>query len=154
MSSRRTDNDERYILDICDHVLGEKAERQFTFEFLVGCPGKNGRCARLPVDACYKKLDLVIEYRETQHAQSRRFFDKPEKLTCCGCHRGEQRKLYDERRRRKLPENGIRLIELNYQLFEVLQGKLKRNAVADERTSAAKAAIHLGASSARLKPCP
>jgi hypothetical protein len=132
MSKRRTDHDEAYVIDICDRVLGQKAERQYTFEFLVGCPGKNGRCARLPVDAYYRTLDLVIEYRETQHDQSNTFFDKPGKLTCCGCHRGEQRKLYDGRRRIKLPENGIRLIELDYHLFEVLQGKLKRNAVADE----------------------
>jgi hypothetical protein len=132
MSRRRTDHDEKYVIDICDRLLGRLAERQKKFPFLVGCPGKNGHCASLPVDAYYSDLDLVIEYRESQHSELTEFFDKPGKLTCCGCHRGQQRKLYDERRRSKLPENGIDLIELEYHLFEHSRGRLLRNASNDE----------------------
>jgi hypothetical protein len=111
------DKDEHYILDICDKVLGLTSARQHKFDFLLGDLGKNGKPRKLPVDSYYDKLKLVIEYCERQHTESVAHFDKPNKMTISGVHRGDQRKIYDERRRQVLPQNGIKLIELSYSDF-------------------------------------
>lgn len=110
--------DEEYILHLCDEILGYKSLRQHRFDFLRGDPGINGRMTMLPVDAYYKQLNLVIEYREKQHTVEVEFFDKFDKLTVSGVHRGEQRKIYDERRRIVLPQHGINLIEISYEDFD------------------------------------
>jgi hypothetical protein len=92
--------DETYIIDLCDKVLNLAAKRQHTFDFLRGDPSRRGAKGRkLPTDAFYPEIGLVIEYRERQHSESIPFFDKPERLTCSGCARGEQRARYDQRRR-------------------------------------------------------
>jgi hypothetical protein len=111
------DSDENYVIDLCDKVLGIKASRQHKFDFLTGDANSQGRSVRLPVDAFYKELNLAIEYRERQHTEEVRFFDKPNKMTVSGVHRGEQRKLYDQKRREVLPKNGIELIEISYSDF-------------------------------------
>ena len=126
----RAGRDESYVIDLCDRVLRLKAKRQHRFDFLRGDPGKGGRSVKLPVDAYYEELNLVIEYREPQHTKENILFDKPNKLTISGCHRGEQRRRYDQRRRDIL---GKQLIELEYTLFEHnAQGRLSRNESNDE----------------------
>ena len=60
MTSRKN-SDEHYVLDLCDEILGLKASRQQTFDFLRG-DGKPGK--KLPVDAYYPNLKLVVEYKE------------------------------------------------------------------------------------------
>ena len=102
--------DEDYILDLCDELLGCRAERQHRFSFL---RGDSGRC--LPVDAFYLELGLVIEYRERQHSEAVAFFDR--RLTVSGMSRGEQRARYDQLRRDVLREQGLHLIELNVTEF-------------------------------------
>lgn len=105
--------DAQYIIDICDEVLGTPALREHRFDFLRGDPGRNGRTAsKLPVDAYYSTLNLVIEYCERQHTESVSHFDKPHVLTVSGVNRGLQRALYDQRRRDVLPKHGITLVEL------------------------------------------
>lgn len=117
-AGRYADSDEGYILGLCDRVLGRASLRQHRFDFLRGDVGKDGRRgAMLPVDAYYSDSDLVIEYRERQHTESVPFFDKPERLTVSGVHRGEQRNVYDQRRRTILPQHGIELIEFSYSDF-------------------------------------
>lgn len=112
--------DETYVIDLCDEVLGIKAIRQHRFPFLKG----DGN-SLLPVDAFYSALKLVVEYRERQHTEAVAFFDR--RQTVSGMSRGEQRKLYDQRRRDILPQHGIRLVELNYSDFEHTSSKrLKR----------------------------
>lgn len=124
--------DEHYILDYCDKVLGLTSSRQHKFDFLLGDPGKNGKCRKLPVDAFYETLKLVIEYREKQHTESVAHFDKPDKLTVSGVHRGEQRKIYDERRRKILPQHRINLIEISYSDFNFdKQKRIIRNPETD-----------------------
>lgn len=103
----RAHSDEAYVIDLCDHLLGMKALRQWRFSFLLGDPGRNGRCVRLPVDAFYPELGLVVEYHERQHGEPVPFFDR--RITAAGISRGEQRRIYDERRRTVLPEQGLRL---------------------------------------------
>lgn len=109
-SGSRADSDEAYVIDLCDELLGEKARRQHGFEWLLGDPGQDGRRRKLPVDAYYPEHSLVVEYQERQHDQPVPYFDKPEVMTVSGVHRGEQRRLYDERRRREIPNHGLRLV--------------------------------------------
>lgn len=105
--------DEDYVLDLCDEVLKVIGSRQHKFDFLLGDSGR-----RLPVDIYYPTLNLVIEYRENQHSNEVIFFDKPDKKTVSGVSRGEQRKIYDQRRRDVLPKQGIQLIEIDFTDFE------------------------------------
>ncbi len=114
---RPSTKDEHYVLDICDKVLRLVSSRQHKFDFLLGDTNSNGVAARLPVDAYYEKLKLVVEYRERQHTESVTFFDKPNRMTVSGVHRGEQRKIYDERRRKLIPKNGLTLLEISYTDF-------------------------------------
>lgn len=115
-TSTRSTSDESYIIDLCDEVLKLKAIRQHRFEFLKGDSGN-----KLPVDAYYPSLNLVVEFKERQHTEEVKFFDK--RQTVSGMGRGEQRKLYDQRRRDALPNHGIKLIELDYSDFEHTRGK-------------------------------
>lgn len=118
---RRT-SDEMYVLDLCDSFLGCVGTRQHRFPFLVGDSGR-----RLPVDAFYSALCLVVEYRERQHSEPVKFFDR--RATISGMSRGEQRKLYDERRRKTLPKHGLVLVELDFSEFpHDSRRKLKRTA--------------------------
>jgi len=57
--SARSTSDESYVIDLCDEVLKLKAHRQHRFDFLKGDSG-----TRLPVDAYYPSLNLVIEFKE------------------------------------------------------------------------------------------
>ena len=111
------DSDESYVIDLCDQILGTSASRQHKFEFLRGDINSQGNSVRLPVDAYYEKLNLVVEYREKQHSEEVRFFDKPNKMTISGVNRAEQRRIYDQRRRDILPEHGIQLVEISYADF-------------------------------------
>jgi hypothetical protein len=123
------DSDESYVIDLCDRVLSLKARRQHRFDFLRGTSGR-----RLPVDAYYEisaDRKVVVEYREKQHSEPVAFFDK--RMTCSGCNRAEQRRRYDELRRKVLPQHGIRLIELDYSVFQHGgQKRLKRDVAKDE----------------------
>ncbi len=111
-------NDEAYVICLCDYVLNREASRQHKFDFLLGDPGKHGKCRKLPVDGFYEDLKLVIEYNEHQHYEPVEFFDKPHRITVSGVHRGLQRKLYGERRKKVIPENGLQLIDISYLDFQ------------------------------------
>lgn len=117
-TSARKDSDEHYVLDLCDEVLGITGLRQHRFDFLLGDPNAQGKCAKLPVDIYYPELNLVIEYKEQQHTKPNRHFDKPNLFTVSGVHRGEQRKIYDQRRLEVLPKHGIIVIEISYSDFK------------------------------------
>lgn len=124
----RGTSDEAYVLDLCDQALGERGRRQQRFEWLLGDPGKSGRRARLPVDGYWPQANLVVEYRERQHDQPIPHFDKPDRLTISGVHRGAQRAIYDDRRDRLIPAHGIRLIIITpADLDATPRGKLRRN---------------------------
>ncbi len=122
--------DEIYMLDLCDEVLGLTALRQHRFDFLIGDPDRRGRCRRLPVDAYYPSLPMVVEYRERQHTEPVAIMDR--RMTISGCTRGEQRRRYDQRRREVLGSRGIILVELNVTMFDHDRRKrLRRNRDAD-----------------------
>lgn len=120
----RRDSDEYYVVSLCNEILGMEASQQHTFDFLRGdaSEGKQGRC--LPVDAYYESLNLVIEYCESQHTESASFFDP--KATVSGVSRGEQRKIYDQRRMDVLPQHGIKHVQIHYSNFGATK-KIKRN---------------------------
>lgn len=40
----------KYVLDLCDEILGAVGLREHRFDWLRGDPGKNGQGRRLPVD--------------------------------------------------------------------------------------------------------
>lgn len=116
-STGRKDSDEHYVLDLCDEVLKMQGLRQHRFDFLLGDPNAQGKCAKLPVDSYYPELNLVIEYKEQQHSKTNKHFDKPNLITVSGVHRGEQRKIYDQRRLDVLPKHGIKVIEISFSDF-------------------------------------
>ena len=119
-------SDESYILDICDRVVGRASSRQHRFDFLRGDKGH-----RLPVDAFYQSLSLAIEYHEIQHSTAVPFMDR--RQTVSGCSRGEQRRIYDARRRAVLPQQAIKLVEFSYSDFARGSGKrLRRDCPAEE----------------------
>lgn len=129
--------DEQYIVNLCDLFLRLEAQRQYRFCFLRGDKAQraNGiitkvleeKGVKLPVDAYYESLNLVIEFLEIQHFHPVSLFDN--RMTCSNVSRGEQRKIYDKRRRIRLKENGIRLVEIPYTKFNHNQnsGRLIRN---------------------------
>lgn len=116
----RVNSDEYYVIGLCDEVLERKASRQHRFPFLVGDARDGRQPVKLPVDAYYEDLNLVVEYCEIQHSESTPFFDN--KPTVSGVSRGKQRRIYDERRQKVLPEHGIKVITIHYSDF----GKTKR----------------------------
>jgi len=129
-SSSRQDSDETYVIDLCDSVLGQPANRQKRFDFLLGDLHKDGKTrTQLPVDAYYESLNLVVEFMEKQHTEDVTFFDKPDVVTISGVSRDQQRKIYDQRRRELIPKNGIDLVIISYDDFnydnqkKIIRGK-------------------------------
>lgn len=137
--------DETYVIDLCDSLLGQKAQRQHRFDFLRGDPGKNRVGAKLPVDAYYPDLGLVIEYREPQHSRAVPIFDKQDRVTVSGVPRREQRAIYDQRRRDELPKHGIELVELSHADFGCdRRGRLLRHRTNDLAVLQSKLSRWLG----------
>jgi hypothetical protein len=100
--------------------------------WLVGDPGKSGRRVRLPVDAYWPDARLVVEYRELQHERPTPHFDKPDRMTISGVHRGIQRALYDARRNEQIPANGLRLVIIRpSDLDATPRGRLRRSSTSD-----------------------
>lgn len=125
--ARRTESDEHYVLDLCDEMLGQTASRQHRFDWLRGDPSaKTGRAAMLPVDGYWESFGLVVEFHEMQHTESVAFFDKPDRMTVSGVHRGEQRAKYDARRRELIPAHGLTLVIIDVTEFEYRGTKRKR----------------------------
>ncbi|MET7671492.1 hypothetical protein [Micromonospora luteifusca] len=128
----RDDSDEAYVIRLCNEVLGEQAATQHRFTWLLGDPSTNGRRATLPVDGYWPGHQLVVEYRERQHDQPVAHFDKPDKLTVSGVHRGDQRALYDARRDSEIPAHGLRLVVIRpADLDADSRGRLRRNSASD-----------------------
>ncbi|MEU7606506.1 hypothetical protein [Streptomyces sp. NPDC041003] len=126
------DSDEAYVVGLCNRILGESALAQHRFDWLLGDFGAGGRQVRLPVDAYWPGHQLVVEYRELQHDQPMPHFDKPDRLTVSGVHRGEQRALYDARRDTEIPTHGLRLVVIRpWDLDADGRGRLRRSEEAD-----------------------
>jgi hypothetical protein len=128
----REESDEAYVLDLCDDAMGVAGTRQHRFDWLLGDPGRTGHRRRLPVDGYWADHQLVVEYRELQHDGPNAFFDKPERLTVSGVHRGQQRTIYDARRDELIPAHGLRLVVIKpSDLDATSRGRLRRSADQD-----------------------
>ena len=119
----RLNSDETYVIGLCDKALGLTADRQKRFDFLLGDLHKNGKTQTLlPVDAYYEELQLVIEYKEIQNlkpiASQEKSIDEDEEENTKTVSRDEQRRIYDERRAKVLPENDISLVVISYSDFD------------------------------------
>lgn len=116
---------ERYVLNLCDEVLGEKGSRQHRFDGLRGDPSpKTGRCVKLPVDAYWESFKLIVEFYEKQHSESVKHFDKPDVMTVSGVHRGIQRATYDQRRIEFAKHEGLHLVIIQMSEFEVKKRRI------------------------------
>ncbi|WP_411375744.1 hypothetical protein ACLH0K_05080 [Arthrobacter sp. MPF02] len=99
----RAASDEHYVLDLCDEILGASGCRQMTFDWLRGDPSPSRPLGtKLPVDSFWPSFELVVEFQEEQHSRPSPFFDR--RQTVSGMNRGEQRRLYDERKRQLIRE--------------------------------------------------
>lgn len=104
-------SDEYYLMDLCDEVLAQQASRKHTFDSLVGNLHKKGKGrTKLPVDAYYEDLKLVVEfYRKTEMLEN---LDEEEQA------RVTQIKYYDELKKKAVLKKELRLVEINYGSFE------------------------------------
>lgn len=127
----RETSDETYVLGLCEEILGEHCLRQHCFPWLQGDLCKDGRRRLLPVDGYWPGHQLVVEYRERQHDEPVRHFDKPDYLTVSGVHRGLQRALYDARRDELIPAHGLRLVVVRLADLNATKRKLRRTPEVD-----------------------
>jgi ATP adenylyltransferase len=127
----RTQSDEKYILDLVARVLAEPDYRwQHRFPTLLGDPDLDGKQMPLPVDGYFPRHRLIIEYWERQHSAPVPIMD--EGMTVSGVSRGDQRRLYDQRRQAWANANEMRLVILDYRGFETdNQGRLVRDEARD-----------------------
>lgn len=126
----RADSDEHYALDLCDEVLGVPGIRQARLDWLRGDPAPRlPRGVKLPVDGYWPDLGLVVEFQEEQHSQPSPFFDR--RHTVSGMGRGEQRRLYDERKRILIPEHGLKLVVIEKSEFTLKSRRIARDHARD-----------------------
>ena len=69
-------------------------------------------------------MKLVVEFQEKQHTEAVPLFDR--RATVSGVPRGEQRKLYDQRKTQVIPQHGIRLIVIHKSEFKTKNDKIVR----------------------------
>ena len=115
-------SDEFYLVNLCDELLNEKASRKHTFDTLVGRLHKRGKGrTKLPLDAYYEDLKLVIEFFEKNDSEETD-------------DRAAQRKFYDQRKKDALKKKEISIVDINYALFECDEhGRLIRDKEKDCR---------------------
>lgn len=126
----RIESDEHYVLDLCDKILGASGRRQATFDWLRGDPSPSRPLGtKLPVDGFWPALVLVVEFQEEQHSRPSPFFDR--RHTVSGVDRGEQRRLYDKRKRLLIPKHGLRLVVIEKSVFVVKAKRIVREPAKD-----------------------
>jgi hypothetical protein len=102
-----------YVIELLAELLDETPLTEVRFAWALGDPSpRTGRAAQLPFDAVWERRKLIVEIDENQHRKPVKFFDKPDTLTVSGVHRGEQRRLYDARKRAAAREAGYTVMEV------------------------------------------
>lgn len=140
----RTESDEHYVLYLCDKILGASGRRQATFGWLRGDSSPSRPLGtKLPVDSFWPALELVVEFQEEQHSKPSPFFDR--RPTVSGVGRGEQRRLYDERKSLLIREHGLRLVVIEKSAFVIKSKRIMR----DPGRDTAVVRQHLGSYSNR-----
>ena len=121
---------EKYVIGLCDEALGVVSAKHHTFPWLLGDSSPTtGRQRALPVDAYWESLDLVVEFHEKQHSEAVGLFDRRQTLS--GVNRGLQRKLYDDRRVKLIPQHGLALVIIPMADFVVRRNLIVPNRDAD-----------------------
>lgn len=104
--------DQRYVTELLAELLGPP-EVEKRYDWARGDSRDPSRVGvMLPFDAVWEERRLIVEIDERQHGEAVAFFDKPDRLTVSGVHRGEQRKLYDERKVRLAREQGYTVVRV------------------------------------------
>ncbi len=103
---------QRYVTELLQELLGP-AEIEKRFDWCRGDSRSGGPGVPLPYDAVWEERRLIVEIDERQHSEAVLFFDKPWRTTVSGVDRGEQRRLYDERKTRCAREHGYTVVRLD-----------------------------------------
>jgi len=105
-----------YVIDLLAEILGAEPERERRFPWAEGDASlKTGRRAMLPFDAVWEARRLIVEVDEDQHRRPVAFWDKPDALTVSGVSRGEQRRLYDLRKRTAARDQGFTVVSVAWE---------------------------------------
>ncbi len=105
-----------YVLDLLAEILGEQPEREKRFPWALGdMSAKTGRRVQLPFDGFWARHSLVVEVDEDQHRRAVAFWDKPSVATVSGVFRGEQRAIYDARKRTAARDAGYTVLEISWE---------------------------------------
>ena len=123
---KRSETDEFYVIDLCDERFGASASRQHRFDWLPGDWSERKQpFSQLPIDAYWPSLPLVVEYAGRQHSESVKVFDQRD--TVSGVPRGQQRRIYDQRRVDLVPVNDLTLIVVQAVAFSLKRMKIVRD---------------------------
>jgi len=105
-----------YVIGLLSEILGEEPEREKWYDWARGdVSPKTGKRKPLPFDAVWESRRLIIEIDEDQHRQPNTLFDKPHAVTVSGVDRGQQRPLYDARKRSAARRHGYRVVEIDWE---------------------------------------
>ena len=105
---------EQYVVGLLEQLLGPR-DHTNRFDWAVGdVSPATGRAVELPFDAVWERRRLIMEVDEEQHREETPFFDKVDRLTVSGVHRGEQRRLYGARKRAAAVEQGYTVIVIEW----------------------------------------
>lgn len=124
---------QQYVTGLLVELLGP-AEIEKRFDWARGDsrdPRRPG--VPLPFDAVWERRKLIVEIDERQHGEVVRFFDKPDVITVSGVHRGEQRRLYDQRKVRLAREHGYTVVRIPASILTMMGRRLARDRAADRR---------------------
>lgn len=106
---------EDHVVSLLAEILGEEPERGKRFPWALGDPSPNtGRQIPLPFDAVWESRRLIVEVDEDQHRRPVEFWDKSDRVTVSGVHRGEQRRIYDLRKRESARAQGYSVLEVEW----------------------------------------
>ena len=118
-----------YVIELLVEILGEEPEREKRFDWALGdVSAKTGRQVTLPFDAVWESRRLIVEVDESQHHEPVEFWDKPDVVTVTGVARGEQRAIYDSRKRNAARAQKYPGVAIPWERRPVPE---KRNRVAD-----------------------
>ena len=131
--STREESDEFYVIDLCELALRSKASRQHRFDWLRGDFSEKKGTPSCRSTHTGRRLGSWSSMPR-QHDEAVSFFDKPNVLTISGVHRGEQRRIYDQRRVEQVPQHGLTLVVIPAAAFSLRAGKILRNADKDLET--------------------
>lgn len=118
------------MIAILEEALGEPAEPQKRFPWALGDPDAAGHSVQPPFDAVWEARRLIVEVDEDRHRVSYPFWDNPDRLAVSGVPRGQQRHIYDERKRSAARVRGYVVVEIPW---ERRPTPAQRNRLADTR---------------------